>query len=259
MWLAEEMMRINGIREKSSVEFWVPDAAMFGVKKYCDMLERERVSRDVQAHFHQELVSIGSAKKIATFRSLVDGSESQQAYDVMHVVPPMSAPNFISLSTTLTDESGYVAVDKHTLQSVNHPNVFALGDCCNAPTSKTAAAVIAQAPVVVHNLVHAMKGQPCDGVYNGYSSCPVVVGKNRAILAEFGYDGVLMETFGRDTGKFPLTLVGQDGTPFQQRLHYLILAHLFPFIYFHLWTRGRWYGPSMVFKPDVTAAKRGLQ
>lgn len=37
-------------------------------------------------------------------------------------------------------------------------NVFALGDCSNVPTAKTAAAVAAESHVLKHNLLEVMKG-----------------------------------------------------------------------------------------------------
>ena len=37
------------------------------------------------------------------------------------------------------------------------------------------------------------------------------VSKDRVILAEFGYNGKILETFSRETGAFPLNLFGQEG------------------------------------------------
>lgn len=57
----------------------------------------------------------------------------------MHITPPMSTPDPVRKSC-LVDEAGYVDVDQGTLQHKKYPNIFAIGDCFNAPTSKTAAA-----------------------------------------------------------------------------------------------------------------------
>lgn len=54
----------------------------------------------------------------------------------------MSAPECLRENAPgLTDASGFVDVNKETLQHVTYKNVFALGDCSSVPTSKTAAAV----------------------------------------------------------------------------------------------------------------------
>lgn len=58
---------------------------------------------------------------------------------MMHVPPPMGPPDVIK-SSPLAGPSGFVAVNKETGQSTKYPNVFAIGDCTDIPTSKTAAA-----------------------------------------------------------------------------------------------------------------------
>jgi len=250
MWLFEEILRERGIRDQASIEFWVPGGAMFGVKKYADKLEEIRQQRNVKANFKQELIAIDSEKKIATFKSLTDGTTSEQLFDIIHVTPPMSSPDFIK-SSPLANSAGWVDVDKHTLQSVKYKNVFAIGDCSSTPNSKTAAAVIGQAPILVHNLIKAMHGEQLNGKYYGYASCPLLVGKKRVILAEFGYDGKLMETFDSKTGRFPYRLLGQDGY-IPERFFGWLKTSFFPFVYWNLWLRGGWYGSHGPFKPDIS-------
>lgn len=43
-------------------------------------------------------------------------------------------------------------VNKFTLQHKKYSNIFALGDCANLPTSRTAAAIAKECEVVFHNL-----------------------------------------------------------------------------------------------------------
>ena len=74
----------------------------------------------------------------------------------------------------IADEAGWVAVDRETLRSTKFGNVWALGDCSSLPTSKTAAAVIAQAPVLTENLFSVVDtGKISNATYDGYTSCPV--------------------------------------------------------------------------------------
>ncbi|AXJ90386.1 hypothetical protein DKP84_10475 [Acinetobacter pittii] len=77
-------------------------------------------------------------------------------FDMLHVVPPQQAPDFIRAST-LTDEAGWVSVNSQTLQHTEHANIFALGDVMNAPNAKTAAAARAQAPIVAVNVLSETK------------------------------------------------------------------------------------------------------
>lgn len=251
MWLFEERMRDLGLREKTSVEYWCPGEALFGIKRYADMLEILRQERNVKACYKKELVKVDGDKKIATFKNLVDGTLQDENFDLLHVCPPMSAPDFIK-SSPLAAPSGWMDVDKHTLRSTTYSNIFGLGDCTNTPNSKTAAAITAQAPVVVHNLMHILQNKEgeLDGHYTGYASCPLVIGKHKVILAEFGYDGKIMETFHGDMGKFPCCLLGQEGS-FSQMVFAVMKKELFPFAYWNLWTRGMWFGTNGPFEPDV--------
>lgn len=65
----------------------------------------------------------------------------------------------------------------------------------NLPTSKTMAAVATQAPVLVHNLLQHSRGKPLNASYDGYTSCPLVMGYKQLLLMEFKYDKILKETF----------------------------------------------------------------
>ena len=52
--------------------------------------------------------------------------------------------------------------------------------------------------------------------YNGYTSCPLVTGNSKCILAEFGYDGAVLETFAFDQSKERRTMywMKKEGFPF---------------------------------------------
>ena len=62
-------------------------------------------------------------------------------YSMLHLTPPMSAPDELRQCKKLVNEAGYLEVNNETLQSTRYPNIFSIGDCSSAPTSKTAAAV----------------------------------------------------------------------------------------------------------------------
>lgn len=251
MWLMEDTLRGLGLRDKAEISYWTPGATMFGVKHYSDKLERIRQERGVTGMFKHVLVSIDPDKKVATFVNVDTNKKVDQSYDLLHVAPHMSAPDFLK-GSPISDGDGWVDVDMHSLQSKKYANVFSLGDCTNTPNSKTAAAITSQAPVVVHNIKQLIDGKPLDGTYSGYASCPLIIARKRIMLAEFGYGGKIAETFGHETGKWPLKYVGTDGAA-QQRFFYFLKEQLFPWVYWNLWTRGMWYGTNGPIKPDVRA------
>jgi sulfide:quinone oxidoreductase len=248
MWLLEDTMRTLGKRDGASFSYWTPGKTMFGVPYYSEKLEEIRQARNVDGKFEHELIGIDNAKKVATFKTLDTNKIVKESFDFLHVAPHMSAPDFLKHSP-LSDATGFVDVDKHTLQSKKYKNVFALGDCTNTPNSKTAAAITSQAPILVQNLKNQMDSLPLMSAYQGYASCPLIVARGRTILAEFGYGGKLMETFG-SSGAFPLNMIGTEGK-YQQRFFYFLKEQLFPFVYWNLWTRGMWYGTTGPFKPGV--------
>jgi NADPH-dependent 2,4-dienoyl-CoA reductase/sulfur reductase-like enzyme len=249
MWLFEERMRDINLRDKTSVEWWVPGGAMFGVKKYSDMLTVLQKERNVIPQFKQVLTSVDGKNKKATFKNVDTGVETVEAYDLLHAVPPMGPPAVVK-SSPLAAPTGFMDVNQHTLQSPKYPNVFGLGDCTTTPNSKTAAAITKQAPILVHNLTQVAEGKEPNAKYNGYASCPLIVGKDRVILAEFGYGGKIMETFSSETGKFPYSMFGQEGS-IQQRAFFTLKETIFPYVYWNLWTKGKWFGTSGPFKPNV--------
>ena len=60
---------------------------------------------------------------------------------MIHVTPPMSSPDVLKANKALSDQAGFLDVNKETLQHVTYKNIFGVGDCTNIPTAKTAAAV----------------------------------------------------------------------------------------------------------------------
>jgi sulfide:quinone oxidoreductase len=255
MWLLEDTLKSVNKRNAVDISFWTPGAAMFGVKYYSDKLESMRKEKNVDAFFKETLVEIDPDNKIATFENMDSNKRTQQHFDMLHVAPHMSAPTFIKESP-LSDQAGFVDVDKFTMQSNKFDNVFALGDCTNTPNSKTAAAITSQAPVLVHNLKQKIMNKDVDGVYTGYASCPLIISRGHTMMAEFGYGGRLMETFSRETGKFPLKYIGTEGD-LQMRFFYLLKERLFPFVYWNLWTKGAWYGTNGPIKPSIVKKEDG--
>jgi eukaryotic sulfide quinone oxidoreductase len=58
-----------------------------------------------------------------------------------------------------------------------------------------------QIGVVRKNLVAAMEGRRPEAVYDGYTSCPLITGYHKCVMAEFDYNGQPLETFPVNQGK----------------------------------------------------------
>lgn len=172
-------------------------AVLFGVADYVPALMEYIRRYNVALNFGDTLVGVDGPRKVARFsRAKADGTREvvEESYDMLHVVPPQTAPDFIRVSP-LADKAGWVEVDAATLRHVRHRNIWSLGDAGNTANAKTAAAARKQAPVVAINLLAAMAGKEPVAAYDGYGSCPLTVERGKIVLAEFGYGGKLMPSF----------------------------------------------------------------
>ena len=200
MYLADEHWRKSGVRDRSRIIFASAAPGIYGVEHYAKTLRKVVERKGIETRFRHDLVEIRPETKKAVFRHLDTGETAVIPYDLLHVAPPQSAPDFVKRSP-LAAESGWLDIDKHTLQHPRFPNVFGLGDASSLPTAKTGAAIRHQAPVLVANLLAAHNGKPPAARYDGYTACPIVTGYGKLVLAEFDYDLNPKETFPFDQSK----------------------------------------------------------
>ncbi|MFM1971436.1 MAG: hypothetical protein RL185_118 [Bacteroidota bacterium] len=203
MYIAADYFKKNNLSDKIQVEFWSGGTKLFGVKKFEDALKKVIAKFHIKENYYNKLVEIDGANKRAKFVGFGENNKEVETwvdYEMLHVTPPQSAPDFVK-NSPLANLAGWVDVDKHSLQHLKFANIFSLGDASSLPTGKTGAAIRKQAPVLVQNLMSLLKGTPMNASYNGYSSCPLITGRGKLILAEFDYDNNPQETFPFDQAK----------------------------------------------------------
>jgi sulfide:quinone oxidoreductase len=223
MYLAEHYFRKTGIRQKSNVIFATPGTVIFGVQPYKEALQKIVKKRNIHTFFFHKLVEIRPDQQEAVYEVTnpehlpdVDNEVNQKLgiriesdgkvvipFNFLHTAPPQSAPDFIKNSplSKVSDPYGFVEVDKYTLQHVLYKNVFSLGDVAGTPAAKTGAAIRKQAPVVVSNLLGHLEDQTINAQYHGYSSCPIVTGYGKMLLAEFDYENNAAPSLPIDTSR----------------------------------------------------------
>ncbi|GGG58158.1 hypothetical protein GCM10011403_14350 [Pseudohongiella nitratireducens] len=225
--------RLNNI----DIEFYNAGAVLFGVKDYVPALMEYVEKYHAQLKFNHKLIRIDGEKKTAWFE-VSDGEGNTETvsrdFDMIHVVPPQTAPDFIS-NSPLADEGGWVDVDQFTLRHKRYENIWSLGDVMNAPNAKTAAAARKQAPIVANNMMADMGKGPGVAHYDGYGSCPLTVERGKIVLAEFGYGGKLLPSFPT------WVLNGKKATS----LAWLMKEQLMPPLYWH----GMLKGHELLVKP----------
>lgn len=226
-YLAADHWRREGVLDAIDVHLVLPTPAMFGIPEFSDRLVEVAANYGINVHLSAEVTQIDPDAREVTITPLDGRDKFSLTYDMMHVTPHQSAPDWVKQSPLSTGlPTGYVEVDKHTLQHVRHPEVFALGDAGSTPNSKTGAAARKQAVVVAQNLQDVAAGRTPSKEYHGYASCPIVTGKGKCVIAEFDYDL-------NRTPTFPVI----DMT--KERFDMWVLkAHLLPHLYWHGMLRG---------------------
>ena len=267
MYLAADYFRKHNLTDKTDVVFATPGSVIFGVKPIAETLMKVVDRYDINLRFHHKLVEIDAEKQIAWYELGKDVSaggcvvisgdndgkdldESIQYnykdvkvtkegnrygihFDMLHLAPPQAAPKFIAKSP-LANEAGWVSVDDQTLQHTKFPNVFALGDAAQLPTAKTGAAIRKQVPVVVGNILHLIKNNSLAGKkYDGYSSCPLVTGYGKMVLAEFVYGSKFKPD--PKLKQFPLLI--SDSSKEHWRL-WILKKYILPYLYWNKMLKG---------------------
>ncbi|KAJ9199473.1 hypothetical protein DTO021D3_5879 [Paecilomyces variotii] len=239
MWLALDHWKRAGLYNPSNpssgsiqISFATGLPGMFGVPKYSKTLEELRKERGVKGLFQHDLVAIEG--NTAVF-ARPDGQEQvKKHFDFLHVTPKMGPHAFVK-NSPLADAAGFVAVDQATTRHTKYSNVWSAGDASSLPTSKTAAAITSEAPVLVRNLLQTMEGKELDAAYDGYTSCPLLTEYGKVLLAEFKYGGEPKETFGKMFGI-------DQAVP--RRAFYHLKKDFFPWVYYQAMVKGTWGGPK---------------
>lgn len=194
LYLSGDHWHRAGHLNNIDIEFYNAGGVLFGVKDYVPALMEYIERYNAQLKFLHTLERIDGPGKTAWFKKTCpDGTSEtiETQFDMIHVVPPQTAPDFIKVSP-LADQAGWVDVDQNTLRHKTFDNIWSLGDAMNAPNAKTAAAARKQAPVIANNVLVDMDRLNGIAHYDGYGSCPLTVERGKIVLAEFGYGGKLL-------------------------------------------------------------------
>ena len=228
MYLADDVFKgKSDVGTRTQVMFCNAGASMFAVPEYRATLDKIVEERGIQVKFKHNLKEIKPESREAIFDVTTDEGVEEVSihYDMIHVAPPMSAPDFIAQSP-LASSAGWVDVHRETLQHNRYANVFSLGDASSLPTSKTAAAIRKQAPVLVQNLLSAIESGSQTGQYGGYTCCPLITGYGKTVMAEFDYNL-------KPTSTFPFD-------PSQERYSmWFLKKNVLPWVYWNRMLKGK--------------------
>jgi sulfide:quinone oxidoreductase len=225
-FLAEAWLRKRGLKDRVELTYVTPLSGAFtqpiAAARLGSMLDERKIL--VEADYLVERID-GDRK------CLVSYDEREIPFDLLVTVPLNMGAEFIARSG-LGDELNYVPVDRHTLQSKEHDNIFALGDANDIPTSKAGSVAHFAAEVFVANFLEHLAGRPMTESFDGHANCFVESGDGKGLLIDFNYDTEPLP------GKYPLPRVGPLDLLKETRSNHLgKLA--FRWVYWNVLLRGR--------------------
>jgi sulfide:quinone oxidoreductase len=163
---------------------------------------------------------------------LISYDEREVGFDLLVTIPLHGGANFIARSDGLGDDLGFVIADPHTLQAKAAPNIFAIGDATNLPTSKAGSVTHFEADVLTENIRRHLAGEPLQGEFDGHANCFIETGFRKALLIDFNYDTEPLP------GRFPASGLGP--LPLLKESHLNHIGKLmFQWFYWHLLLPGR--------------------
>ena len=162
---------------------------------------------------------------------LVSYDEREVLFDLLVTIPLHGGADYVNRSPGLGDDLGFVPTDPATLQSKAKPNVFALGDATNVPTSKAGSVTHFEGEVLTENIRRFLAGEELDASYDGHANCFIETGFDKALLIDFNYETEPLP------GRFPSSF-GPMPLLQESRLNHMGKL-MFQWMYWHLLLPGR--------------------
>jgi sulfide:quinone oxidoreductase len=162
---------------------------------------------------------------------LVSYDDREVPFDLLVTVPLHGGAAYVERSSGLGDDLGFVRTDPRTLQSTAKPNVFAIGDATNVPTSKAGSVTHFEAEVLTENVRRYLAGEPLEDGFDGHANCFVETGFHNALLIDFNYEVEPLP------GRYPSSL-GPLPLLKESRLNHMAKL-AFQSIYWHMLLPGR--------------------
>jgi sulfide:quinone oxidoreductase len=225
VFLADWYLRKRGVRGKTELVFSTPLDGAFtkpiASQHFAGLLDEKGI--ELVTEFNA-----GEADGDKGVLTSYDGRELE--FDLLVTVPLHGGAAYVQRSEGLGDALGFVTVDKGTLQATAKPNVFALGDVTDVPTSKAGSVTHFEGEVLTENLERFLAGRELVSTFDGHANCFIETGFKKALLIDFNYEQEPLP------GRFPNAL----GLPLLRESRLNHLGKLgFEWLYWHALLPGR--------------------
>ena len=233
-FLADWYLRERGIRSRTELVYSTPLDGAFTKPIASEHLAGLLTEKEIELVTE---LNTGEVDGVGGKLTSYDGRELE--FDLLVTVPLHGGAAYVERSPDLGDALGFVLTDTHTLQSPVKPNVFALGDATDLPTSKAGSVTHFESEVLAENIARYFAGKELDVGYDGHANCFIETGFHKALLIDFNYETEPLP------GRFPTAF----GLPLlrESRLNHLGKL-MFQWVYWHALLPGReipGIGPAM--------------
>ena len=182
-FLADWYLRERGIRARTELVYATPLDGAFTKPIASEYLAGMLAAKEI------ELVTefnAGEVDGVGGTLTSYDGREL--GFDLLVTIPLHGGAAYLERSPDLGDGLGFVPTDKQTLQTLAKPNVFALGDATDLPTSKAGSVTHFEAEVLAENIARYFRDEELVPGYDGHANCFIETGFHKALLIDFNYE-----------------------------------------------------------------------
>jgi sulfide:quinone oxidoreductase len=232
-FLTDWHLRERGIRGRTELVYATPLDGAFTKPIASQHLSSLLAEKEIELVTEFNVGEVdGAGGKLSSY----DGRELD--FDLLVTIPLHGGATYLE-GSPLADALGFVPTDKATLQTTVRPNVFALGDATDLPTSKAGSVTHFEAEVLSENIARYFADEDLKRGFDGHANCFIETGFHKALLIDFNYETEPLP------GHFPTAF----GLPLlrESRLNHLgKLA--FQWVYWHALLPGReipGIGPAM--------------
>jgi sulfide:quinone oxidoreductase len=179
--LVDDFLRRSGYRGQATLDFFAaePQPMVVAGPEAGAAVRGLLDARGIAYHPQHQLGAVDAVSKRLTF---ADGLTAP--FDLLLYVPPHRAPAVVR-EAGLTNEAGWIPVDRHTLQT-KFDGVYAIGDITTIPLKmgrplpKAGVFAHGQAETVAANIAQAWTGKGQPRRFDGYGLCFIEAGGGRA-------------------------------------------------------------------------------
>jgi sulfide:quinone oxidoreductase len=221
-FMADWYLQRRGIRDDVEIVYATPLDAAFtkpvAAQRFSRMLHDRNIALETE---------FATGEVDGDGGQLISWDERALDFTLLVTIPLHGGAECIARSPGLGDDLGFVEADRHTLQCAAAPNVFAIGDATNVPTSKAGSVTHFEGETLVTNILQWLAGRPLTGSFDGHTNCFVETGFHKALMIDFSYDTEPLP------GRYPAPHVGPLPLLEESRLNHMAKL-AFQWFYWHM-------------------------